>query len=1133
MTLQPWHQLCKIRADVRTGSLTLDEFAADLHAVRTGEAPEVYRDPVAFFARTYPTFKMKTLVRDVLHRLTGEGGKPIQHVQVAYGGGKTHTLITLLHLAEQSAALAVHPTVREFLDFAGVPVAKAPRARVAILPFDKFDVFKGLTIFGPDGKPRTVKTPWGALACQLGGDAAFARMKEHEDEYVAPAEPLLVDLLKAPQSEGLATLVLVDEAVWYYRGAVNYDPRRLGIIKDFYQALTQAVSKVRKSALVAALIASRVEANDETGAKCLAALEDIFRRVAEAVEPVVKDDVAEVLRRRLFEVVPGEEQRRSSVDALMAQMQKLPVRDAQKDQTAYNRLMQSYPFHPDLIEVLYSKWTQFSGFQRTRGALRLLALALRRVDASDASPLIGPRAFLDPEAPLAPAVVELITYCEEKEKWTPILQGELEKAREVQGGFPSLKAREIEQAVIATFLHSQPAGQRADPSDLYALLAHPSVDPTALSEGLKKWRDLSWFLTDDLAVWALGTTSNLTHMHARAIERLGAPEIDDELRKRIQNTSALKQADDGVLVHLLPKGPEDVPDNLEGLRYIVLGPECTVDPGKPLPKPVEDYFKITTGPKNPRTYANALVALAPDHARLAGLRARIQSFLGWRGIESSQDAKLLSDLQKKELSRRKVESQDGLSDAVLSTYGVLLAVDENGRVVAKSLPSELGRPPFERIKTQLSESERLLTSTLDPDLLLPGSYLELWATGEQSKKVKDLIAAFAQFPRLPRLLRPRALVDSLVRGVREGKLVLRLVRDDGSIRTFWVTPPDDEALARPQLEILPATAAVLHNLEPDLLLPGAVLDLWPPSGDPVRISGLRSFFDGKRAPRLNKPEALDTAIRTAVTQRGSLMARQGTKTYLREPLPDGSLADDLELLTPPPAVRGAELGPKGVPEAWQGKHATLSAISDALARRRGYAVPWVLLRDSVTEALASRLFELDEGSEAWPCAPDALDRVKFRVVEVVEIDPTELVGAGVQYAWSESTPTLYKIKEALEQQRGQAIPLDALRKAVDGAINKGIIAFADPATKTLPATDALLNLRIRLPKAILSAEATLTPKQIQDFSAIVGQLKQTAPDLEFTFRIFMSAEGERPSDEMLAKLNELLEAVKRGWSLEG
>ena len=223
----------------------------------------------------------------------------------------------------------------------------------------------------------------------------------------------------------------------------------------------------------------------------------------------------------------------------------------------------------------------------------------------------------------------------------------------------------------------------------------------------------------------------------------------------------------------------------------------------------------------------------------------------------------------------------------------------------------------------LSESERLLVSTLDPELLLPGSYFELWGPDEKSKKVKDLVSAFAQFPRLPRLLRPRALRDTLVRGVQEGKFVLRLVRDDGSTRTFWMIPPDEDTLARPQLEVLPAHAAELANLEPELLIPGAVPELWPASGDPVRVASLRTFFDGKRAPRLHSPDVLDAAIRAAV-QRGSLMARQEVKTYLREPLPAGNVADDLELLTPPPAVRGADLGPKGLPEAWHAGKASLA-----------------------------------------------------------------------------------------------------------------------------------------------------------------------------------------------------------------
>ena len=381
MTVQSWHQVCKLREDVRKGELALAEFAADLNDVRTGDALLVYRDPGMFFDRTYPTFRMKELARDVLRRLAGQGGKPVLRLQVAYGGGKTHTLITLLHLAEKGGSLATHRTVAEFLAFAGL--SQLPKARVALLPCDKFDVKEGLEVFGPEGKTRRVHTLWGALAYQLAGDVGYTRLKIHDEDMTVPAEPLLVDLLRAPVREGMGALVLVDEAVWYYRQAVLSDPRLLGAIKDFYQVLNQAITKVDRAVMVASLIASNLEANDQTGTQCLSALEDVFQRIAEPVEPVTREDVAEILRRRLFEMAPGEVERRPAIDAVMAALQKLPISDAQRDQAAYDRWMDTYPFHPDLISVLYQKWTQMNGFQRTRGALRLLAYALRDSEGRD------------------------------------------------------------------------------------------------------------------------------------------------------------------------------------------------------------------------------------------------------------------------------------------------------------------------------------------------------------------------------------------------------------------------------------------------------------------------------------------------------------------------------------------------------------------------------------------------------------------------------------------------------------------------------------------------------------------------------------------------------------------------------
>ena len=512
-----WHENCVLRDDVRQGTLTLAEFAADLYAVRTGDARNVYQLPNLFFDRTYPTYNLKTLVRDVFHRLSGRGGKPVIRVQVAYGGGKTHALIALLHLAERGDELKTHTTVQEFMGFSGVDAL--PQARVALLPFDKFDVRAGLSVEGPDGRGQQVKTPWGALAYQLAGDEGLAKVAEHETNYIAPAEPILVELLKAPQAAGLSTLILIDEALIYMCGAVNDEPKRLGILRNFFQMLTQAVGKVERVAMVASLISADILSNDPTGVQVLDAMEGVFRRMEETVEPVSREDVSELLRRRLFEEVPDSGVRRTIVDRLAGAMQKLPIRDSQRDGNAYDRLLTSYPFHPDLLEVFYQKWTQLSKFQRTRGVLRMFATALKASDGKDPSPFVGPSALLGTDGELSEAIRELIEACEEGNQWTPILSGELERARDIQKNYPRLKCREIEGAVLSTFLHSQPPGQKADQTDLYPLLAHPEVDTMSVEKGLSEWREVSWFLKEDKSIWSLGTTSNLTSMHVQAMRK--------------------------------------------------------------------------------------------------------------------------------------------------------------------------------------------------------------------------------------------------------------------------------------------------------------------------------------------------------------------------------------------------------------------------------------------------------------------------------------------------------------------------------------------------------------------------------------------------------------------------------------
>ncbi len=1101
-----WHEHCVLRDDVRQGTLTLAEFAADLYGVRTGDAPNVYRLPDLFFDRTYPTYNLKTLVRDVFQRLSGRGGKPVIRVQVAYGGGKTHALIALLHLAEQDNQLKTHRTVQEFIGFSGID--PLPQARVALLPFDKFDVRAGLSVFSPEGTPRQVNTPWGALAYQLAGDEGLAKVAEHEAGYVTPAEPLLVELLKAPQAAGLSTLILIDETLLYMRSAVNDDPRRLGILQDFFQLLTQAVSRTEGTAIVASLITSDVVSGDSTGAQVLSAVESVFRRVEETVEPVSREDISELLRRRLFESIPPETTRRAIVDSLTGAMQRLPLRDSQKDRAAYDQLLESYPFHPDLLNVFYQKWTQLTKFQRTRGVLRTFATALRASDGKDPAPFVGPSALIGTEDELSDAVGELIEACEEGNQWTPILAGELQKAREIQRGFPLLKSREIEASVLSTFLHSQPLGQKADLTDLYPLLAHPDIDKMSVEDGLAEWREVSWFLKEDQSIWSLGITPNLTSMHARAMARLTEDRINDDLIQRIRNTRLGENTSD-VVVHVLPDSSADISDNPD-LHYVIVGPESPAVPGADVPPSLKPFFD--------RTYRNNIIMLAPDNARLAGLRQRIRKILGWAGIESGDEVNLLSEPQKALLLQRKRDDEAGIADSIKLTYSVLIAIDEAGKIIGHLLPPGPASP-FERIKTFLVEAERLLTTSLDPDLLTPDSFFELWGADETSKPVQGLYRMFASLPRLPRLLGRKVFDETLQRGITAGRIVLRDVRSDGSQRTFWRQSPSAEDLAKRDLEIVPVEHAELHNLRPELLRPGELPELWQSDNIPITVGGIREFFERDDVPKLASDAILLGAVKSAI-EAGLLMGRSRGNAYYKEGVPDSEIHDDLELLAPPEPIRGSEISQHTLSEAWDGNTSSVGKVMVALAKRRGGPIPWTLIVDVVNDGLDKKLFEIADSSRAWPCDADNADKIGLKVSEAPMIlDAAEIVAVMQNPPDSSGYVTLGWIKDTLESKKGVPISDGVFRYAVEQALkNKLIIADG-------PSVNDFYQMPVRLPLWVGHAESRLTETQIQDFANTISDLSEIAPELEFEFRLVVTAEGETPSRKVLEKINDALRTV--------
>jgi hypothetical protein len=902
-------------------------------------------------------------------------------------------------------------------------------------------------------------------------------------------------------------------------------------LKDFFQRLTQAVAHTKHCAMVATLIASENEQHDATGITVLNELNAVFGRIEENIQPIERDDLPEVLRRRFFDTVPSVEERRPIVNSIMAALQPLAVRDSQKSGEAERRYLDAYPFHPELLDVLYQKWTQLPNYQRTRGALRLIGLALQEAVERDPSPLITPAAFLaylTTGTGLSPTVAEMLKATEAPDQWRPILDGELGRARAVEAQYPALSERTVEQAVLATFLHSQPRGKRAETADLLGLLGYSGVDHISLIEGLRGWRDSSWFLVEgDDNFWQLDLTPNLNQMHAAAMDRVKPADIEEEINRRVRAASALTQTIEGVRVYTLPKSPNDVEDSPE-FRYLVLGPNHAVTAGTEPAPGVTAFFTDLSGPGNPRTYKNALVALAPDRAKLDGLREQIKRWKAWGLVQASDDAKRLSDPQQKKL-RGELDGLNGqIPSATQGAWSVMVLVDgdkSTGQRIAlssellKPIPGKPDAKPFERIVHSLRESERLAPDQIDSELLLPDSYLNLWSAGQTALKVNDLANAFGQFLRLPRLLRPSVLYRSVARGAENGTFVLRLVRSDGSTRTIWREAPSDDDLHRAELEIVPTAYATLDPLPETLLAPGALPGLWPSApADGVAVAQVAAYFDGAHAPRLVDGAVLERAIRAAVKD-GVVMLEIGGDAYHAESLPLDAEVAKGRLIPPPAVIRPADLGPVALPAAWRENATTVGALAEALGTKQGKPIYWPALREALLQADKQQALAVDTGTLLTaPSAERATIPVHSR--QVTKLDTDAFIDAKVAEVWQRGAPKLRELKSAIEYATGATVPDSVFLEAARQAATEGKISL--PREASSASADVALDLRAQPRRTRIAAEAKLSLAALSDLPEAAQKLRQVAPEMAFEFVVTVSAEGETLSAEQIEQLNAIL-----------
>ena len=364
--MEPWYKVVTLRKEVREGrSFSPDEFAIALEQVLADTAPEDYRDPAQFFSRTCFTRALKEHAGMVLRRLSGktENTAPVLTLITQFGGGKTHTLTSLYHLAKAGAEASKLPGVSDLLSEAGIP--EAPSARVGVFVGNAWDPTEGR------------ETPWIDLARQLAGDKGVAIL----GSAARTTPPGTEALTKVFAAADAPVLLLFDEVL-------NFINRHRGMAESFHaflQNLTVAVTGVTRAAAVISLPRSQIEMTD-WDQQWQDRITKVVRRVARDLIANDESEISEVVRRRLFEDLGNERLRKrvakTYADWCFERSARLPSEwlavDTATTETKAREFLRGrfetcYPFHPATLSVFQRKWRALAQFQQTRGALAMLA----------------------------------------------------------------------------------------------------------------------------------------------------------------------------------------------------------------------------------------------------------------------------------------------------------------------------------------------------------------------------------------------------------------------------------------------------------------------------------------------------------------------------------------------------------------------------------------------------------------------------------------------------------------------------------------------------------------------------------------------------------------------------------------
>ncbi|MCK8600135.1 DUF499 domain-containing protein [Desulfoferrobacter suflitae] len=672
--MEPWYKVATPRKEVREGrSFNPDEFAIHLEQVISGAAPEDYREPDKFFSRTCFTRALREHAGMVLRRLSGEtvNTAPVMTLITQFGGGKTHTLTALYHLAINGAKAAEYSGVAGLISEAGID--KVPEARVAAFVGNAWDP--------QDGR----ETPWIDVAWRIAGEQGVKEL----GPAAKTTPPGTEALARVFAAAGRPVLLLFDEVLNF----MNRHRKMADHFHAFIQNLTVAITGTTHGVAVISLPRSQVEMT-EWDMQWQDKITKVVRRVAKDLIANDEAEISEVVRRRLFKDLGSDRIRKNVAktyaDWSFERRAQLPrewtavdstVTEAKAKEYLRGRFEVCYPFHPATLSVFQRKWQALSQYQQTRGTLAMLAQWISWAYRTGFT-----QARREPLITLGSAPLEVPEF-------RSVVLGQLGESRlvaaidsDISGAQSHARAldadtkgalRNIHRRVGTAILFESSGGQVdkvAHLPELRFALGEPEVDTTSVDTAAFTLEDKSYFLrrigSDGFKISHQPTLKKVVSDRRASLDE--DTEIKPSMRSLIQ-----KEFSRGASIPIVPfpadgTAVQDTPK----LTLVVVEPELEWTGTGQLRQQIAEWTRQRGS--SPRLYPGSLVWCIKKPGR--EFRDKVETWLAWRRVAKEiAEGTLGGDFDRSdrtELQSKASDAEEAARDEVWGGYRFVVIADQ-------------------------------------------------------------------------------------------------------------------------------------------------------------------------------------------------------------------------------------------------------------------------------------------------------------------------------------------------------------------------------------------------------------------------------------------------------------------------